>query len=140
MDTAPSRELSDDECRVLLGRGGLGRVGVSVGALPAIFPVLFVVHADDIVFRTSSGGLLASAVSNAIVAFEADEVDRRGARAWSVLVVGASDRIVGRRELETVRGLPLGAWGQSHDDCFARISCERISGRMYHVPPLPDAK
>ena len=139
MDSAPFRELSDAECHVLLGRGGLGRVGVSVGALPAIFPVHFVLHADDIVFRMSSRGLLASAVANAIVAFEADEVDHGDARAWSVLVIGASEPIVGARELEAVRGLPLVPWGEADDECFTRISCECISGRMYELPPLPRA-
>ena len=31
--------LTDDECRRLLGMGEVGRVGIPIGALPAIFPV-----------------------------------------------------------------------------------------------------
>ena len=47
--------LSEDEARKLLATGGVGRVGLTIGALPAIFPVNYKVIDGAIVFRTAPG-------------------------------------------------------------------------------------
>jgi nitroimidazol reductase NimA-like FMN-containing flavoprotein (pyridoxamine 5'-phosphate oxidase superfamily) len=80
--------LSPDECRALLRAGGIGRVGVSIGALPAIFPVRYELVDDDIVFHSPSAQAVApGTLAGAVIAFEADGFghDDQG---WSVLVVG----------------------------------------------------
>ena len=83
--------LDEDEARELLGIGGVGRVGITIGALPAIFPVNYRVIDGAIVFRTSPGSKMSAAAAGAVVAFEVDDyqlVDRSG---WSVLVVGPAE-------------------------------------------------
>ena len=75
------------ECQRLLGTVSIGRIVFTVGALPAVHPVNFVVDGDEILFRTNSATKLAAATRNAIVAFEVDAFDgataRRGRRgAW----------------------------------------------------------
>jgi hypothetical protein len=81
--------LSPDECRDLLRAGGIGRVGVSVGALPAIFPVHFRLVDDDIVFRAPSPQSVApGALAGTVIAFEADDFDVPDEAGWSVLVIG----------------------------------------------------
>src|SRR3954471_13318116 len=67
--------LDERTCLQRLGRNGLGRVAVSVGALPAIFPVGYAVDAGDVYFLTGAGTKLGAAARNAIVAFEVDAVD-----------------------------------------------------------------
>ncbi len=81
-------ELSPDECRALLRAGGIGRVGVSVGALPAIFPVRYQLVNDDIVFTPTPVSLTGASLAGAVVAFEADAFDADHTSGWSVLVVG----------------------------------------------------
>jgi uncharacterized protein len=81
--------LSPDECRDLLRAGGIGRVGVSIGALPAIFPVHYRLVDDDIVFHAPSPQSAApGALAGTVIAFEADGFDSPDDAGWSVLVVG----------------------------------------------------
>lgn len=85
--------LSEAEARQLLERGCVGRVGVTVGALPAIFPVNYRVVDADIVFRTAAGAKLSAAAHQAVVAFEVDEYSVEDGTGWSVLAVGLSEVI-----------------------------------------------
>ena len=55
----------------------LGRVAITVNALPAILPVRFALDHDEIVFRASPGGVLAEATRHAVIAFEADGLGAR---------------------------------------------------------------
>ena len=129
------RQLPEAECRALLGTAEIGRVGVSVGALPAIFPVRFTVVDDHVVFRTAQETLMANVVANAIVAFEADAIDHQRGHGWSVLVVGLAQPIDDHADLERVRNVPLAPW-RSSDDSFVRISTDRISGHTLAPPEI----
>lgn len=80
--------LTGSEAWDLLRSSDVGRVGVSMGALPAIFPVNYAVVDDRIVFRTAPGSKLSAATDRAVVAFEVDDYERTTRSGWSVLVVG----------------------------------------------------
>jgi nitroimidazol reductase NimA-like FMN-containing flavoprotein (pyridoxamine 5'-phosphate oxidase superfamily) len=75
----------------LLDSGDVGRVAVSIAAVPAILPVNYAVIDGVIVFRTAAGSKLQAATHRAVVAFEVDEHDRDARTGWSVLVVGRSE-------------------------------------------------
>jgi uncharacterized protein len=83
--------LSPGECRALLRAGSIGRVALSVGALPAIFPVRYQVVDDDIVFGATPAAGPVTSVNNAVIAFQADAFDAAGEAGWSVLVVGRAE-------------------------------------------------
>jgi nitroimidazol reductase NimA-like FMN-containing flavoprotein (pyridoxamine 5'-phosphate oxidase superfamily) len=83
--------LDEDEAMALLQTADVGRVGINVGVVPAIFPVAFRLIDGDIVFRTSPGSKLDAATRGAVVAFEVDEHDRVTRTGWSVLVVGRAE-------------------------------------------------
>ena len=55
--------LDTEQCRTLLGSHNVGRMAVSVDALPVILPVNYAVDGDDIVFRTTPGTKLSAALS-----------------------------------------------------------------------------
>ena len=80
--------LTEAEAWALAATVDLGRVGVTVGALPAIFPVNYRVLDGGIVFRTAPGSKLSAATANAVVAFEIDDHDPITRTGWSVLIVG----------------------------------------------------
>jgi nitroimidazol reductase NimA-like FMN-containing flavoprotein (pyridoxamine 5'-phosphate oxidase superfamily) len=82
--------LEEDDCWALLRSGDVGRVGLTMGAMPAIFPVNYVVLGDTIVFRTAPGAKLAAAADSTVVAFEVDDYERSERSGWSVLVIGPS--------------------------------------------------
>lgn len=85
--------LTESECLDLLATENVGRVGVSVSALPAIFPVNYLLDGGDIVFRTGEGTKLRAAADRAVVGFEVDHFDAATGDGWSVLIVGLA-RIV----------------------------------------------
>lgn len=83
--------LDEADALALLHGADFGRVGVSIGALPAIFPVNYCMIDDGVVFRTSPGSKLTAAANGAVVAFEVDDHDPATRSGWSVLVVGESE-------------------------------------------------
>lgn len=121
--------LSRQESLDRLGRCGLGRVAVTVGALPVILPINYAVLDNDIVFRCSRGTKLDAAVRNAVVAFEADQVDWFGHGGWSVLVVGTASEVTDPAELERVDDLPLAGWVVGDDLPLVRVRSEIVTGR-----------
>jgi nitroimidazol reductase NimA-like FMN-containing flavoprotein (pyridoxamine 5'-phosphate oxidase superfamily) len=82
--------LVAEQCLELLATTHLGRIAVTIGAVPAIFPVHYRLMEGQIVFRTGDGTNLHTAASNSVVAFEVDDVDPAWAQGWSVLVVGVA--------------------------------------------------
>ena len=78
--------LTVAECRELLNGHHFGRFAFvdSVGVLPSIVPVNYLLDEDKIVIRTDAGSKLAAALRGAPVAFEVDGVDEthQVAGAW----------------------------------------------------------
>ena len=122
--------LSRDECMTLLETASVGRVGVSVGAIPAVLPVNYVVDGETIVFRTVAGTKLDAALTNSVVAFEADSIEADREAGWSVLVRGVAREITDEEALARVRRLPLRSWAFNGDaDRFVSVDTELVTGR-----------
>ena len=117
-------------CIELLRGEHIGRLGLTVDALPAILPVDYCVLDDQIVFRTVPGTKLAAATRGAVVAFEVDHEDVETAERWSVLVVGVAHPMA-RRELADSewRVDHLGPWIRREDTVPVSIALDVISGR-----------
>ena len=84
---------ASEECLALLATVPVGRVGVTMNALPVVLPVNFAVLDGDIVFRTVEGTRFHAAAAGTVVAFEVDSYDPDGASGWSVV---GSGRLAGR--------------------------------------------
>lgn len=82
------RNLTRDECLHALSSEKIGRLSLSVGALPAIVPIRYEVREESLFFVASPDSHLAFATDDAIVAFEADHWEEGGAPGWSVLAIG----------------------------------------------------
>jgi nitroimidazol reductase NimA-like FMN-containing flavoprotein (pyridoxamine 5'-phosphate oxidase superfamily) len=132
--------LSDEECVELLKIARIGRVGISVGAVPAIFPVNFALLDGDIVFRSGEGTKLDAALRGATVAFQVDRIDAVYEEGWSVFVVGTAAVVRELDELEKARQLGLRSWADGQRHRFVRIRPEFISGRRILHPPIRSAR
>lgn len=129
--------LTPEECRQLLRRASVGRVAVTIGAVPAVFPVNFMVVDDAIVFRTSTGTKLDAATRKKVVAFEVDEFDTLYHDGWSVLAVGVADELREPAQVERAKDLPLVPWADGRRNHFVAIRPEFLSGRrIVHRAPL----
>lgn len=118
-----------DECLELLGRAGVGRVGLTVDALPAILPVNFSLLDGDVVFRTGWGSKLRAAADGQVVCFEVDGFDPADRTGWSVLVIGRSEVLRDRDRVARARALALEPWAPAPRDHFVLVRTEMISGR-----------
>jgi nitroimidazol reductase NimA-like FMN-containing flavoprotein (pyridoxamine 5'-phosphate oxidase superfamily) len=119
--------LSPAECWELAKTERVGRVGVCMGALPAIFPVNYAVDDDAVVFSTGPGTKLRAAATNAVIAFEIDHADSATETGWSVLMVGRceeTDHATTSGVVEVPR-----PWADGDRDHLLRLSCEFMSGR-----------
>ena len=104
-------------------------MGVTIAALPAIFPVNYGLLGDDIVFLTGEGTKLRAAVDHAVVAFEVDEFDLVTRRGWSVLAVGIATEVSDAAELASGRRMRLQPMARGDRSHFVRIRPEFLSGR-----------
>lgn len=117
--------LDEGECRRLLAAHYLGRVGVSIGAIPAIFPVNYTMVDGDVVFLTGDGTKLVTAARGAVVAFEVDQVDMVYREGWSVHAVGQAEEI----DPGEAAALPVTPWAPGERSHAIRIRPDLLSGR-----------
>ena len=99
--------LSPEQCHDLLRRSNVGRVAVTVAALPAIFPVNYALLDGDIVFLTGEGTKLRAAVDRAVVAFQVDHFDESLGSGWSVMAVGLAEELTDPDEVSAAHKLEL---------------------------------
>lgn len=129
--------LDEQECLNLMATARIGRVAVTVGALPAIFPVNFTLDRQCIIFRTGEGTKLAAATERTVVAFECDAIDPFEHRGWSVMAVGRAERVDDPTELAHVGRLPVTPWAGGRRSSLVRIRIEFVSGRRILVDGQP---
>ncbi|MGD0942757.1 MAG: pyridoxamine 5'-phosphate oxidase family protein [Acidimicrobiales bacterium] len=128
-------ELSRNECLRLLATSPIGRVGLSIEALPAVLPVNFAVLDGDVVFRTAEGTKLHAATVGRVLAFEADGYATDGLSGWSVLVQGVSRLVTEPTELHRALQLTVEPWAVDAADQIVRITSTMISGRLFQRMP-----
>jgi len=126
--------LNREQCLELLATVPVGRVGVSIRALPAVLPVNFVLVGSQILFRTIPGTKLDAATANAVVAFEADGFDPDGGSSWSVLVQGICSEVTDPEDLARLARVRLEPWafGPGVAERLVRIDTSFVSGRRFH--------
>ena len=118
--------LDRDDCIRLLKTVSLGRIGITVGALPTILPINFRVDDERILFRTGVGTKLDAATRGAVVAFEADDFDPMYHSGWSVVVTGIAR---GVRDPDDRAMHTTPRWAPGHDEHLVEVSIDQISGR-----------
>ena len=131
--------LDEEECMTLLSKGWFGRVVVSLGAIPAVFPVNYYAEGGAIYFLTGTGTKLSSALRRDVVTFEVDEVDIRYHHGWSVLAVGTASVIEDRSIREMVVGNHLVPWAPGDRHHLVRIWPDLVTGRRitFGLPVAP---
>jgi CBS domain-containing protein len=121
--------LSEQECRWLLGQARVGRVAVSLGALPAVFPVNYAVAGDEILFFTGEGTKLRAAATKSAVAFEVDRIDAFTQTGWSVLVAGTARERTEPAVIAAAERSGLRPWPGGDRFHLIGIAIDFVSGR-----------
>lgn len=124
--------LDEDECMRLLAGAAIGRVGIPTDAMPVVLPVAFALDDHRVVFCSTRGTKLYTTLDNAVVAFEADEVDSDCRSGWSVCVTGRVKVASGDAELARLGTLGLRPWADLHDAFYLVIEPDLVTGRRVH--------
>src|SRR5579875_478168 len=130
------RELSPEDCRLLLRTSRLGRLAFMVNDQVMILPVNYVFDGASIVVRTAPGLKLDEAPMRT-AAFEIGEADPEGSWGWSVVVQGpcfdVSDAI--DEPTARLRELPVQPWPSGSRDHWLRVIARTITGRAFGALP-----
>jgi nitroimidazol reductase NimA-like FMN-containing flavoprotein (pyridoxamine 5'-phosphate oxidase superfamily) len=121
--------LTDDQARKLLATAEVGRVGITMGALPAIFPVNYRLIDGAIVFRTAPGSKMSAAAEGAVIAFEVDDYQLADRSGWSVLAVGTAQVIDDPELAARVADAGLEPFAGGPRTTIVRIEPTFLSGR-----------
>jgi len=131
MERAGSDAISADQCWELLRGQSLGRVALSLEALPAILPVQYYVDGDVLRICLGFYDVAPVSVTNTIVAFAVDSLDARSGVGWSVQLQGVV-RPPGRVGVDTSCGQPTA--GQILD-----LKPASITGHQVQICPFAAA-
>ncbi|MCB1029869.1 MAG: pyridoxamine 5'-phosphate oxidase family protein [Acidimicrobiales bacterium] len=121
--------LSREDCLRLLASGWLGRISVSIAALPAILPVGYLLMDDSVVFRSAPSSKLDALGRGEVICFQADDVDRQTRTAWSVSVVGRAEVISDEAQLGALATVEEDLWPSITTAAWLRLGTDMITGR-----------
>jgi nitroimidazol reductase NimA-like FMN-containing flavoprotein (pyridoxamine 5'-phosphate oxidase superfamily) len=135
------RVLSRAESLELLASGVVGRVVLSVHALPIAVPVNYVLDGESVVFRSGAGLKLSAAEAGTVIAFEVDHFTTELRMGWSVLATGVARRVTDPAEVERAEQLGVPTWIEPTDDMgFVRVDLGTVSGRWLVPGPQSAAQ
>ena len=135
-DMSPIEHLSDDASWAFLMSETVGRLAVSVGAHPDIFPLNYIGHEGKVYFRTAEGTKLLELTVNANVAFEADGYDETSA--WSVVVIGTARAIESQGTIDILNALPLHPFAPTLKYVWVEITPTDVRGRSFEMGDEPE--
>lgn len=128
--------LTAGTCHQRLASGTIGRVGWSSRGGPQILPVTYLVHDDQIIFRTDVHGPLASLQGGEPVVFEVDDFDATTRCGWSVIVRGrAYSTQRSPRAAQLWREADPVPWAAGRRPMFIVITQDEVSGRSVERQP-----
>ncbi|MEA3054576.1 MAG: uncharacterized protein QOD30_8 [Actinomycetota bacterium] len=131
VDQASGVEILDrDACMRLLRANELGRLALSVGGSPEIFPVNYELDGETILIR-SGGGTKVRAVGHTHGCFEIDGIDRPNRTGWSVIAKGRLEELTEYDSSERTRevGATIDTWAGGERAHLLCLHIERLTGR-----------
>ena len=135
-DGNPVLELDDEQSWKLLEATKHGRLVVSAGGEPDIFPVNYLTSDRKIYLRTAPGNKLAQLTINSRVLFETDGI--LSDEAWSVVLRGTARVLTNSAELAAVEDLGLKTWVPTLKDFYVEIVPTSVSGRHFQLGEQPE--
>jgi len=132
--TAHDDALSERECWELLATVSVGRLALSVRALPVILPVQYYLDGGRLAVCLGHHALPERALDETIIAFAADSIDPVTRSGWAVQVQGRSVVPAGSGSIPTAVGPTRLRWWRSSRGRSAATGCtcavhRRASGR-----------
>jgi nitroimidazol reductase NimA-like FMN-containing flavoprotein (pyridoxamine 5'-phosphate oxidase superfamily) len=123
-------ELSLDECREHMDRGGVGRLAFITPRGLRVVPLNFSTNGDAVEFRTTPDSELGRYGEGAEAVFEIDEIDDEAEVGWSVVAFGRLERPSDADEVWDIRGWRNPTpWSGEHRNFHMKLRWSAITGR-----------
>jgi nitroimidazol reductase NimA-like FMN-containing flavoprotein (pyridoxamine 5'-phosphate oxidase superfamily) len=122
MDRSES-DLSSADCWALLATASVGRIALSIRALPMIVPVRYRVDDGSVAISLGRPGLPVATVHDAVVAFAVDDIDQGSTTGWMV-------QMQGRARLATSLA-SSGSSDPAHIDQVIRLAPATVTGHRF---------
>lgn len=132
----PIHELPVHEAWALLASSDVGRIALSVGGQPDIFPINYFAGDGRVLMRTAEGTKLAELAVNGKVAFEADAYNDDGG--WSVVVKGSARILTTLAEIAKADEAPLRPLIPTLKYNYIEIVPDEVSARRFEFGPEPE--
>jgi hypothetical protein len=120
--------ITEAECWALLASTSVGRLALSLQALPAILPVQYYLDGDRIALCLGHYQVPSHAVTNTVAAFVADTIDTATSQGWAVQVLGKV------APPQSVNG--PGDCGQHAGGQVVHLAPASIAGQRLHLCPF----
>ena len=121
-------DISEQECWQLLATAAVGRIALSIRALPAILPIQYYLEGKTIAICLCHHAIGEDRTDGAVVSFAADEIDPEGYLGWSV-------QVQGRLHLPRTPGVQKNC-GQPTAGQIVHLDPAWISGHRIRLCPL----
>jgi uncharacterized protein len=128
----PVDELTPDECWRLLGLVSIGRLALSIRALPTILPVRYAVEGESVVIGLGRNDLPFASLDDAVVAFAVDQIEDTGGRDSGGWIV----QMQGRTRLSVRDLTPPSPGAPSERSEVLMLSPGTMSGQRFALLPL----
>ena len=128
---APWDQIPSQRCWELLATASVGRVALSVQALPVILPVQYHVSGRRLAVCLGHHNIPARSLNETIIAFTADSIDPAARSGWAV-------QIQGRSFIPRLDGFDA-ACGQPAVGQILEIEPGTITGYYVHLCPFINA-
>jgi nitroimidazol reductase NimA-like FMN-containing flavoprotein (pyridoxamine 5'-phosphate oxidase superfamily) len=134
------RELRGDEALRLLEHGGqpVGRLVITLGGEPVVFPLNYAVDGDAVVFRTQVGTKL-TGITRSLATFEVDDIDSTGL-GWSVAFEGLAQEVLDSDPAalrSRLAAIELDTWPGGDRPHIVRITPYRVHGTAWTLASQP---
>jgi hypothetical protein len=130
MDT-PWEQIPSQRCWELLATVSVGRLALSVQALPVILPVHYYLTGHRLAACLGHHSIPTRSLSETIIAFSTDVIDPVARSGWSVQIQGTSS-------IPRLHGFDT-ACGQSVAGQIVEIEPGTVTGYYVHLCPFIDA-
>ncbi|MFB9165946.1 MULTISPECIES: pyridoxamine 5'-phosphate oxidase family protein [Arthrobacter] len=132
----PGQVMGEEEAWRFLEHTRFGRLALSVGNMPDIFPINYLAHDGKLLMRTNPGTKLAELTINDSVAFEIDGLTE--SEAWSVVLKGTARVLESQTEIDAASELPLTPWLQTLKYTFVEILPQSVRGFRFALGTEPE--
>ena len=130
--------LDDTECRTRLLGGRLGRLAFTRNALPAIEPVCYRLHDQEVVIPALPDSPFLPRRNSPVVALGVDACDDAVWTGWCVTVVGPSRSVDDPAEVAVLDALPWPLLGAARGRRYVAVRIGLLSGwRTVTTSPDP---